>query len=192
MTLPTFPTPLPGFTIRFAHVQDAGTILEFIRKIAAYEKMSEEVVTTEKDVQQALFSSPPTAEAVLGEYEGIPVSFAVFFHNFSTFTGRAGLYLEDLFVDPEWRGRGMGKILLLFLARLARDRGCRRFEWTVLDWNEPAVHFYKSLGAVPMDEWTVYRLHDKALEDLAEQWPSALPADAMSLPARPGPPDSMQ
>ncbi len=157
--------------IRPAKETDVPILLGFIRKIAAYEKLSHQVKTDEALLHRALFGPKPAAEAVLGYCAGEPVAFAVFFHNFSTFTGKPGLYLEDLYVDEEHRGKGFGKAMLLFLARLAKKRGCGRFEWSVLDWNTPAIEFYKNLGAVPMSEWTVFRLAGKTLDALAE-WPS--------------------
>lgn len=110
------------------------------------------------------------AEVIIGEYDGEPVGFALFFHNFSTFLGRPGIYLEDLYIRPEMRGRGYGKTLLVFLAKLAKERNCGRFEWWCLDWNEPSINFYKSIGAIPMDEWTVYRVTGQALDDLADEF----------------------
>ena len=122
---------------------------------------------TEEILRQSLFGPRPSAEVLLGYSGGAPVAFAVFFHNFSTFLGRSGLYLEDLFVIPEMRGQGFGRAMLIELARIARERKCGRFEWSVLDWNEPAIDFYKSLGAVPMDEWTIFRVTGAALDRLA-------------------------
>ncbi|MCB0360680.1 MAG: GNAT family N-acetyltransferase, partial [Bdellovibrionales bacterium] len=136
--------------------------------LAEYERLSHEVVSSEADLAEALFGERPYAEVVIGEYKQSPVSFALFFHNYSTFVGKPGLYLEDLYVKPEMRGKGFGKVMLAYLARLARERGCGRFEWSVLDWNEPALQFYRSIGAVPMDEWTVQRLDGSALEQLAD------------------------
>jgi GNAT superfamily N-acetyltransferase len=156
-----------GLSIRRAAEKDVPVLLSFIKKIAAYEKMSHEVKATESDLRQSLFGEKPAAEAVIAYLRNKPVGFAVFFHNFSTFMGRPGLYLEDLYVDEAHRGKGFGKTILLYLARLAKDRNCARFEWSVLDWNEPAVQFYKSLGAVPMSEWTVFRLSSGALDKIA-------------------------
>jgi GNAT superfamily N-acetyltransferase len=152
--------------IRSSTVEDIPLILEFIRAIAEYEKLSHEVTATEADVRESLFGSRPAAECVLAYWDGKPAGFAVYFHNFSTFLGKAGLYLEDLFVRPPFRGKGIGRALLLHLAGIARERKCGRFEWAVLDWNTPAVEFYKKLGAKPMDEWTIFRLAGKALEKL--------------------------
>jgi GNAT superfamily N-acetyltransferase len=152
--------------IRPSTVEDVPLILGFIRGIAEYEKLSHEVNATEADIRESLFGKRPAAECILALWEGKPAGFAVYFQNFSTFLGKAGLYLEDLFVKHEFRGKGIGKALLLHLAGIARERKCRRFEWAVLDWNTPAIEFYKKLGAMPMDGWTVYRLAGKALEDL--------------------------
>ncbi len=156
-----------GLTIRPASEKDIPVLLSFIKKIAAYEKLSNEVKTTESDLKNSLFGEKPSAEAVIAALQNKPVGFAVYFHNFSTFMGKPGLYLEDLYVDEEHRGRGFGKAMLLYLARLAKDRNCARFEWSVLDWNEPAIRFYKNLGAAPMNEWTVFRVAGDALDKLA-------------------------
>ena len=142
-------------------------ILSFIKELAEYERLSDTVVVTEDSVKETLFGERPSAEAVIGYYEDAPVSFALFFHNYSTFNGRPGLYLEDLYVRPEMRGRGLGRAMLVYLAQVARSRRCGRMEWAVLDWNEPAIKFYKRLGARPMDEWTVFRLTGEALDQLA-------------------------
>jgi len=154
-------------TITPATKDDVPVIHDFVIKIATYEKLAHQVEATVEDFREALFGETPRAETVLARWDGEPVGFALFFHNFSTFTGKAGLYLEDLFVDPEYRGRGIGKALLVHLAGIAKKRNCPRFEWTVLNWNTPAIDFYKSLGAVPMDEWTVYRLTGDALDSAA-------------------------
>ena len=159
-------TKLDGFQIRFAQRKDVSLILEFIKELAEYEKMLHEVVATEELLMESLFERK-IAEVIIGEYQNKPVAFALFFHNFSTFMGRPGIYLEDLYVKPEMRGKGIGTIMLSFLAKLAVERNCGRFEWSCLDWNEPAIQFYKRLGAVPMDEWTVYRVHGEALNKLA-------------------------
>ena len=156
------------FTIRNATPQDTGLIYGFILKMARYEKLESEVDTSEEALRRALFDERQ-AEVVIGEENGIPVGFALFFHNFSTFRGQHGLYLEDLFVDREHRGKGYGKALLLHLTRIAVQRQCLRMEWVVLDWNAPSIAFYKSLGAVPMDEWTVFRLTEEQLHQLAQQ-----------------------
>ncbi len=155
-----------NFEIRLARESECGLILNFIRELAEYERLSHEVVSTEKMIRENIFQKH-FAEVVFAELDGRPVGFALFFHNFSTFVGRPGLYLEDLYVKPEYRGKGYGKRLLIYLAKLARDRDCGRFEWAVLNWNEKAILFYKSLGAKPMEEWKVYRLDGKELEKVA-------------------------
>ena len=157
--------------------EDVPLVYAFVRKIAEYEKLSHEVVATQEDFREALFGPVARAETVLARLNGEPVGFALFFHNFSTFTGKTGLYLEDLFVDPEYRGRGIGRALLTHLAGIARQRGCPRFEWTVLNWNTPAIDFYKRLGAVPMDEWTVYRLCGDALKAVADRAGTVIKTD---------------
>jgi len=164
----TIATSDPKTVLRFATADDAGLILDFIRQLANYEKLVDEVVTDEDQLRQSLFGKRQVAEVVIASYDGEPAGFALFFHNFSTFLGRPGIYLEDLFVIPALRGHGIGKILLSYLARLSVERGCGRLEWWVLDWNEPAIRFYKRLGAKPMDEWTVFRLTGEALEELAK------------------------
>lgn len=154
--------------IRIAVEEDIPAILGFIRELAIYEDLLDEVVATEESLRQSLFVHKG-AEVIIAEYEGESVGFALFFHNYSTFLGRSGIYLEDLFVNPKMRGKGIGKRLLTYLANLAKERGCGRLEWSCLDWNEPSIKFYKSLGAVPMDEWTVYRVTGDALDSLAEK-----------------------
>ncbi|WP_312907654.1 GNAT family N-acetyltransferase [Tissierella praeacuta] len=163
------PTKNEHFKIRFAEEKDVELILDFIKELADYEKLLHEVVATEETLMDSLFVRK-SAEVIIGEHDGKPVGFALFFHNFSTFLGRPGIYLEDLYVRPEMRGKGYGKILLFFLAKLAIERNCGRFEWWCIDWNEPSINFYKSIGAVPMDEWTVYRVHNQALIDLANEF----------------------
>ena len=155
--------------IRPATEDDVPLILHFIRELAEYEKLRHEAVATEEQIRQTLFGPRPYAEVVFAELEGEPVGFALYFHNYSTFLGKPGLYLEDLFVRPEVRGRGVGRRLLAHLAAIAKERGCGRMEWFVLDWNEPAIRFYRSLGARPMDEWTVYRLTGPELDALAAE-----------------------
>lgn len=162
-------TKVKDFNLRFAEEKDIPLVLEFIKELADYEKLLHEVVATEEILKESLFERK-VAEVVIGEYEGKPVGFALFFHNFSTFLGRPGVYLEDLYVKPEMRGKGFGKILLSFLAKLAVDRNCGRLDWWCLDWNESSIKFYKQLGAVPMDEWTTYRVHNEALSELAESF----------------------
>jgi len=154
--------------IRPAQPDDLGLILSLIKELADYERLSQEVRASEDDLARWLFGDKPVAEALIAEDAGSPVGFALFFHNFSTFLGLPGLYLEDLYVRPESRGKGIGKRLLKELARIANDRGCGRLEWAVLDWNEPAIRFYESLGAKPMSDWTVFRLTGESLTRLAE------------------------
>ena len=155
-------------TYRFATETDTPLILDFIRQLAEYEKMSQEVVATEALLREWIFEKQK-AEVLFAVTEENEVGFALFFHNFSTFLGRAGIYLEDLFVLPEYRGRGCGKGLLKELAKLTVERGCGRLEWSCLNWNRPSIDFYLSLGAVPMEDWTVYRVTGKTLTDLAQK-----------------------
>jgi GNAT superfamily N-acetyltransferase len=165
------------FRIEPARERDVSLILRLIKGLADYEKLADEVRATEESLRATLFGPNPAAEVVLAYVaSGLsrtsadePVGFALFFHNYSTFLGKRGLYLEDLFVVPEWRGRGAGRALLTHLAKIAAERDCGRFEWAVLDWNEPAIGFYKSLGAQPMHEWTVFRVSGDGLSTLAEQ-----------------------
>ena len=156
-----------AFTIRPAKPKEAGLVLEFIKKLAVYEKCADEVVADEATVYHSLFVER-SAEVVFAEENGMVIGFALFFHNFSTFVGRKGLYLEDLFILPEKRGRGYGKALLKHLAKIAVERNCGRMEWICLDWNEPALKVYRSIGAVPMDEWTVQRLDEDALREFSK------------------------
>jgi GNAT superfamily N-acetyltransferase len=153
--------------IRKAVVDDLDLIIGFIRALAAYERLADAVVLDRTLMGCHLFGERPMAEVIIGEIDGLACGFALFFHNFSTFEGRPGIYLEDLFVEPEARGSGLGKALLARLAQLAMERGCARLEWAVLDWNEPSIAFYKALGAKPMDEWTVFRMDGEALTALA-------------------------
>lgn len=153
--------------IRNATADDASLILRFVQELATYEKEPEAVVATEADIQVSIFGPESTVEAVICEVAGEPVGFAVYFYNYSTWLGRNGMYLEDLYVSPAYRKVGAGKALLKHLAGIAVSKGCGRFEWSVLDWNEPAIGFYQSLGAKPMDGWTVYRLTGAELEALA-------------------------
>ena len=157
----------PDFKIRPADVDDVPIIFDLIRDLAAYERAPDEVVATEEQLIEVLFGERPVAEVLLGFEGNSPVGFAVYFYNFSTWLGRPGLYLEDLFVKPEKRGKGYGRALLVELAKIARDRGCGRMEWAVLDWNEPAINFYRALGAKPMHEWTVFRLTRQEIANLA-------------------------
>ena len=158
---------MAGARIREATEEDVPLILSLIRELAEYEKLSDEVVATEDELRDSLFGERRYAEVLIAEHDGAPAGFALFFHSFSTFLGKPGLYLEDLYVKPAFRGAGIGKKLLVRLASLAVGRGCGRLEWWVLDWNEPAIGFYRSVGAEPMDDWTVYRVSGSALEDLA-------------------------
>ena len=157
---------LEDFNIRCTSEEDIPTILGFIKALAEYERLSHEVVTTEEVLRQYLFEKK-FAETVIAEYKGKPVGFALYFHNFSTFVGKAGVYLEDLFVKPEYRGNGFGKALLVHLAKLAKERDCGRFEWSVLDWNDPSIKFYESIGASMMKEWRIMRVSGEALTTLA-------------------------
>lgn len=154
--------------IRAATRADVPQILAFIKALAVYEKLEHMIVADEQKLAATLFGERPGAEVRLAEWQGQPAGFALFFANYSTFLAKPGIYLEDLFVLPEFRGKGIGKALLIHLARLAVERDCGRLEWSVLDWNTPAIEFYQSLGAVPMDEWTVYRVTGAALPALAK------------------------
>ncbi|MCG8507170.1 MAG: GNAT family N-acetyltransferase [Sphingomonadales bacterium] len=158
---------MSDITIRPANEADVPLILRFIRELAIYEKLEHEVVATEDGLRTTLFGVKPAAEVLIASLRGEPVGFALFFSNFSTFLGQAGLYLEDLYVVPEARGKGAGLALLRELARIAIARGYGRLEWWVLDWNQPSIDFYKALGAEPMDDWTVYRLGGEAMQRLA-------------------------
>ena len=153
-------------SIRFATVDDVSIILDFIKGIAEYEKMSDQVVANERLLKEQIFEKQ-NAEVIFALEDGVEVGFALFFHNFSTFLGRAGLYLEDIYVKPEYRKKGHGKALITKLAQIAVERGCGRMEWCCLDWNQPSIDFYRSLGAVSMDEWTTYRLSGECLSKLA-------------------------
>jgi len=157
--------------LRPATREDIGQILSFIRELGEYEKLAHEAVADAAMLAAQLFGDQPAAEVVIAEVDGQPAGFALFFHNFSTFLGKRGLYLEDLFVRPEYRGLGLGRRLMIHLAKLAVERDCGRFEWSVLDWNTPAIDFYRQLGAVPLDEWTVQRVTGEALIALAARAP---------------------
>ena len=170
MELEHTPTTVPDFVIRSASNADVPLILSFIRELAEFEKLSHEVVATEEALRATLFGERPAAEVRIGELQGKPVAFALFFHNYSTFLGKPGLYLEDLYVKPECRGKGLGKVMLSYLAKVAVERNCGRFEWWVLDWNTPAIDFYTKIGAVPMSEWTVQRVTGEALTKLAGEF----------------------
>lgn len=157
----------PLLSIRPATVEDAPLIAQLIRELAEYERLAHAAVATDDGLREQLFGERPAAEVLIAEADGEPAGFALFFHTFSTFLGKRGLYLEDLFVRPAFRGLGLGKHLMAALARIAVKRGCGRFEWSVLDWNAPAIGFYRALGATAIDEWTVHRLEGDALHALA-------------------------
>ena len=163
----TTSTDIPSFQIRAATKDDVAVILSFIKKLADYERLSHEVVATEAGLRETLFGRRRTAEVALGYFKREAVGFVLFFHSYSTFLGQPGIYIEDLFVDEAFRRRGFGRALLAYVARLAKERRCGRLEWSVLDWNEPAINFYKKLGATPMSEWTVYRVTGESLRKLA-------------------------
>jgi GNAT superfamily N-acetyltransferase len=160
---------VPVFRIERATERDVPLILRLIKGLAEYEKLTDEVRATEDDLRRSLFGPNPAAEVVVGYAGDEPVGFALFFHNYSTFLARPGMYLEDLFVLPAWRGHGYGRQLLAHLATVAVERGCGRLEWAVLDWNEPAIGFYKRLGAKPLHDWTVFRVTGDGLDQLASQ-----------------------
>ncbi len=162
-------TPSPLLSIRPATVEDVALVARLIRELAEYERLADAAVASEADLREQLFGERPAAEVLVAEADGEPAGFALFFHTFSTFLGKRGLYLEDLFVRPAFRGLGLGRHLMAALARIAVQRGCGRFEWSVLDWNEPAIGFYRALGASGMDEWTVQRLQGEALRALASR-----------------------
>ena len=157
----------PLLSIRPASIDDVPLIRALIAELAEYERLADAAVATDDDLRAQLFGAQPAAEVLIGEVDGEAAGFALFFHNFSTFLGKRGLYLEDLFVRPAFRGSGLGRHLMASLARIAVQRDCGRFEWSVLDWNAPAIGFYRTLGAVGMDEWTVQRLEGEALHALA-------------------------
>lgn len=165
-------TRIPGFSIRQANESDIPQILAFIKELAEYEKLSHEVVATEEALKLHLFGINPRAEVLFGEYNGSHAGFALFFNNFSTFVGKPGLYLEDLYVKPEYRGKGFGKALLTCLAQIAVERDYGRMEWAVLDWNEPSIKFYESMGARLMKEWIINRLSGESLKKAAISFPS--------------------
>jgi GNAT superfamily N-acetyltransferase len=158
---------MPELEIRGAAEDDVPLLLSLIKELAEYERLSHEVAATEEVLRESLFGGRRVAEALLAYLGGEPAGFALFFHNFSTFLGKPGIYLEDLYVRPEFRGAGVGRALLVHLAGLAKERNCGRLEWSVLDWNEPAIGFYRSIGASPVSGWTVYRVTGEALEELA-------------------------
>lgn len=154
--------------IRKGTEKDVSIILDLIKALADYEKAPNEVIANEKILLQNLFGDKPYAETLIAEYGGVPAGFALFFHNFSTWVGKPGIYLEDLFVKPHLRGKGIGKKLLVQIAKIAVERNCGRFEWSVLDWNEPSIQFYKNLGAKPMNEWTTFRMTEQQIKVLAD------------------------
>jgi GNAT superfamily N-acetyltransferase len=162
-------TATPQLTLRRARVEDVPQIRHFIVELATYEKLAHEAVATDEGLREHLFGTTPRAEVVFACWDSQPVGFALYFHNFSTFTGRPGIYLEDLYVRPDQRGRGIGRVLMAYLAQLAVTRNCARFEWAVLDWNEEAIRFYRSIGAVGMESWRVQRLAGEALVALASE-----------------------
>ena len=158
-----------NFMIRTGTEEDAPVIFSLIKELAEYEHLSHEVVASVDDIRETLFGERPFAETLIGEYQGLPISFALFFYNFSTFLGKPGIYLEDLYVQPEQRGKGFGSEMLAHIATLAKERNCGRFEWSVLNWNTPAIRTYEKLGAAPMKEWILYRLSGEALDRLADK-----------------------
>lgn len=162
-----YDTSIENLKIRETNEEDCELILSLIKEIAEYEKMSDEVIATEETLRESIFNNN-RAEVVILELDEKPVGYALFFYNFSTFVGRSGLYLEDIFIKKEARGRGIGKEVFKFIAKKAREEGCKRIEWVCLDWNEPSIKFYKSLGAVAMDEWTIYRLNENEIKKLSE------------------------
>lgn len=166
----TVSTKIDDFIIRKAETTDVSLVLDFIKKLAAYERLSHEVVATEEQLTKYLFGEEQVAEVLIGYYRDVPVGFALYFYNFSTFLAKPGIYLEDLYVLEEQRGMGFGKALLTYLAKLAVEKDCGRLEWAVLDWNEPAIEFYKSLGANTLDDWLVNRLTGEGLIKLSEQF----------------------
>lgn len=155
-------------TLRIATESDVPEILNFIKALAEYEKLSDDVSANEEQLKKTLFGKIRFVEVIIADYKNEPAGFMLFFQNYSTFLGKPGIYLEDLFVKPQFRGKGIGKLLLAYLGKLAVERECGRIEWSVLDWNEPSINFYKSFGAKPMDEWTVFRVTGNAIENLAE------------------------
>ena len=159
---------MSNFNIRKATPVDTSTILHLITQLAIYEKLEHEVVTSVEELRENIFEKKH-AEVIIAEENGKPVGFALYFYNFSTFLGKPGLYLEDLFVEPECRGKGYGKALLIALAKIAEEKNCGRMEWSVLDWNTPSIEFYKALGAKPMDEWTVFRLTKEGIDNLSNE-----------------------
>jgi GNAT superfamily N-acetyltransferase len=164
-------TTIDGLSLRLATANDVPQILQFIQALAEYEKLSDQVVATEAKLIATLFGDQPFAEVVIADYQGQAAGFALFFHNYSTFLAKPGMYLEDLFVDPDLRGKGIGKALITFLAKLAVERDCGRLEWSVLDWNQPAIDFYQSLGAVMLHDWRINRVTGDTLNNMAALFP---------------------
>ncbi|MGL5380629.1 GNAT family N-acetyltransferase [Clostridium sp.] len=162
-----YDTSIKNFKLRETTIDDVPLILSLIKDIAEYEKMSNEVIATEETLRKSVFEDN-RAEVVIAELNGEAIGYALYFYNFSTFVGRSGLYLEDIFIQPHVRGMGIGKEIFKFLGRIAKEQGCKRMEWTCLNWNEPSIKFYKSLGAIPMDEWTVYRLTEEYIDKLSK------------------------
>ena len=158
-----------NFMIRTGTEEDAPVIFSLIKELAEYERLAHEVAASVDDIRKTLFGERPFAETLIGENDGLPISFALFFYNFSTFLGKPGIYLEDLYVQPEQRGKGFGSEMLAHIATLAKERNCGRFEWSVLNWNTPAIRTYEKLGAAPMKEWILYRLSGEALDRLADK-----------------------
>jgi len=164
-------TRIEGLNLRMATANDVPQILAFIRQLAEYEKLLDMVVADETKLTETLFGEKPYAEVVLADYQGKPAGFALFFHNYSTFLAKPGIYLEDLFVDPAVRGLGVGKALITYLATIALERDCGRLEWSVLDWNQPAIDFYQSLGAKMLDDWRINRVTGDSLQAMAAMFP---------------------
>lgn len=164
-------TRIEGLNLRMATANDVPQILAFIRQLAEYEKLLDMVVADEAKLTETLFGEKPYAEVVLADYQGKPAGFALFFHNYSTFLAKPGIYLEDLFVDPALRGLGVGKALITYLATIALERDCGRLEWSVLDWNQPAIDFYQSLGAKMLDDWRINRVTGDSLQAMAAMFP---------------------
>lgn len=161
-------TKIDGFKLRKTEIEDAYLILELIKEIAVYEKMLDEVVATEESIKDSIFKRKE-AEALIAEFNGEPIGYVLYFFNYSTFIGKAGFYLEDIYIKPEYRGRGIGKEIFRIIANIAYEKGCERMEWSCLNWNAPSIEFYKSLGAFPMSEWTVYRLTREKIKELASK-----------------------
>ena len=164
-------TTIQGLSLRLATANDVPQILKFIQDLAEYEKLSDQVVATEEKLQATLFGEKAFAEVVMADYQGQAAGFALFFHNYSTFLAKPGIYLEDLYVDQQLRGKGIGKALITFLAKLAVERDCGRLEWSVLDWNQPAIDFYQSLGAVMLHDWRINRVTGTTLTEMAKMFP---------------------